>query len=456
MSVVDRIAARRKGLTLRTLTSSGEGWEQEPFWLGSPAWSSVATDREAVGNDFEAYVEQAYKANGVVFACTVARQMVFAQARFQWREFRDGRPGDLFGSSDLRLLENPWQGGTTAEMLARMEVDASAAGNSYWTTADDAGRLGRAATGPGRRIVHMRPDWVTLILDAPSGNPWGLDTRVVGLLYQPRGGTAVGADEVILLPSEVCHYSPLPDPTARFRGMSWMTPVLREIQADKAATVHKAKFFENGANPGMVVKFDKDTAPAVFKEFVEKFRESHQGADKAYKTLFLTGGADATTVGLDFKQLDFKATMGVGETRIAAAARVHPVIAGLSEGLQGSSLNAGNFGAARRLFVDGTMRFLWAAAAASMQTLVPPPRDGAALWYDDRDIPFLREDLKDVAEIQAKEAVTIRQLVDAGFDPAAVTRAVMAGDWSLLTHSGLYSVQLQPPGQGTPTPAKES
>jgi hypothetical protein len=74
----------------------------------------------------------------------------------------------------------------------------------------------------------------------------------------------------------------------------------------------------------------------------------HAGVANAYKTLYLTAGADATVVGKDLQQLDFKVVQGAGETRIAAAAGIHPVIVGLSEGLAGSSLNAGNFAAARR------------------------------------------------------------------------------------------------------------
>jgi hypothetical protein len=31
----------------------------------------------------------------------------------------------------------------------------------------------------------------------------------------------------------VAHWSPIPDPLANFRGMSWLTPVLREIDADQ-------------------------------------------------------------------------------------------------------------------------------------------------------------------------------------------------------------------------------
>jgi phage portal protein BeeE len=267
----------------------------------------------------------------------------------------------------------------------------------------------------------------------------------------PMGGRS---DPVTLLPDEVCHFSPKPDPMARFRGMSWLTPVLQEVMADKAATRHKLKFFDNGATPNMAIKFDKDTRPEAFQDFVQKFNDAHRGADNAYKTMFLAGGADVTPLSMDFRQMDFKVTQGAGENRLAVAAGVPAAILGISEGLQGSSLNAGNFSAARRLFVDSTMRDLWAKAAASLAVLLTPPA-GARLWYDDRDIPFLREDEKDAAEIQFLEAQTLRQLLDAGWDPDTAKAYLLSGDLSLLKHSGLFSVQLQPAGQmatlGDPT-----
>src|SRR3546814_2208685 len=70
---------------------------------------------------------------------------------------------------------------------------------------------------------------------------------------------APSADAVLLLPDEVVHYSPIPDPIARFRGMSWLTPVIREIQADNAATTHKDSFYRNGARPSMLVRDRKST-----------------------------------------------------------------------------------------------------------------------------------------------------------------------------------------------------
>jgi hypothetical protein len=84
-----------------------------------------------------------------------------------------------------------------------------------------------------------------------------------------------------------------------------------------------------------------------------------------------------------------------------------------------------------------------------------PPPPGSELWYDDRDIPALKDDVMDAAEVQAKNASAIRQLVDAGFEPSSVVDAVRAGDLARLSHTGLYSVQLQPPMPEGPEPEPE-
>jgi hypothetical protein len=150
------------------------------------------------------------------------------------------------------------------------------------------------------------------------------------------------------------------------------------------------------------------------------------------------------------RQIDFKVTQGAGETRIAAAAGVPPVIVGLSEGLQGSSLNAGNFASAKRRFGDMTMRPAVARGGGFARAAGHRPC-GAELWYDDRDIPALQEDMKDAAEVQQLQAITIRELINAGYEPKSVVDAVNSQDWSRLTHTGLVSVQLQAPGS-TPAP----
>jgi phage portal protein BeeE len=406
------------------------------FQFGAAAFpvlsSGSGVNVEDIETSFVGYVRGAYKSDGIVFACMLARQMLFSEARFLWQQLRSGRPGDLFSTPELDLLQRPWPNGTTGELLSRMIQDADLAGNFF-------------AVSEGRRLRRLRPDWVDIVLTAPPDQ--AVKSDVAGYLYHPGG---VGkAEPVAYGPDQVVHWSPVPDPEAQYRGMSWLTPAIREIQADMAATDHKLRFFENGATLQTVLTLGETVTSDQFKTFVRQFREAHQGVHNAYEPLFLGGGADAKVIGTDLRQLDFKNTQGANETRIAADSGIHPVILGLSEGLAGSSLNAGNFNAARRLTADKALRPLWRMAASALETVLTVP-PGSRLWFDDRDIAFLREDRKDLAEIQATEGQTIRTLIDAGYEADSVVAAVKAQDWSLLTHSGLFSVQLQKPGSDVP------
>lgn len=432
MRPITRLVSRKSD---RVVFSAGpnDNWEMPPFWTGE-----AVRDAEEVSANFEGYVSGAYKSNGIVFACILARLLVFSEARFQYQRFVNGRPAELFDDPALSILERPWPNGTTGELLARMEQDASLAGNFYATLVDDR---------HGRRVRRLRPDWVTIVTGSSSGSPYALDARVVGYIYDPKKGLNP-PDPVLLTPDQVVHWSPIPDPEAQWRGMSWLTPVVREIKADSAATKHKLKFFENGTVGGLAVTYDKDTPKEDIIKFAAMMKEAHAGVDNAYKTFHFGGGADVTSLGADLKQLDFKVTQGAGETRIAAAAGVGAVIAQLSEGLQGSSLNQGNFNAAKRRFADVTMRPNWRSAAAALESIARPPEDGSRLWYDPRDVAFLQEDQKDAAEVQSNNAATIARLVDAGFAADEVVKAVTAGDLRALVgaHSGLFSVQLQPAG----------
>lgn len=406
--------------------------------LGYPFFQQTlpGTPTDEIGGDYRGLIEGAYKANGVIFSCMLVRQMVFSEARFAFRELEDGRPGDLTyrPTTYLEQLRKPWPGGTTGDLLARMLQDADLAGNAFVTP---------VGAGMNRRLQRLRPDWMTIVMGskmAPQHPSGALDMELVGYAYQP-GGPGSGLDPIPLLAEQVAHFAPIPDPAANFRGMSWLTPVVREIMADQAATSHKLQFFENGATPNTVVSLDPAIDAESFNKWIEAFDER---LTNPYETLYLGGGASVEVVGTDLQKLDFKNVQGAGETRIAAAANVPPVIVGLSEGLQAATYS--NYAQARRRFADGTMRPLWRNAAGSLAQITRVP-ENAELWYDDRDVPFLQDDLKDRADIQQTQAVALKALIDAGFEPDSAVTAVQADDFSRLKHSGLTSVQLLPPGQ---------
>lgn len=395
---------------------------------------------ELSDGSFASMVNVAYRRNGVVFAVMLVRMKLFSEARFQFQQMNGGKPGDLFGTPELAILERPWPKATTGDLLSRMLQDADLAGNSYIVRRP-------------RFLRRLRPDWCALILgstERPDIDPDAVDAELVGLMYVP-GGFDSDHEPDFFLPEEFAHFAPIPDPLAHYRGMSWITPIIREVAADGAATTHKLKFFENGATPNLVVSLDPKIDAAKFKDWVRLFKEKHEGVRNAYRTLYLGAGATVVPVGKDLQQLEFKVTQGAGETRIAAAGGVPPVIVGLSEGLAAATYS--NYGQARRALGDTTMSNLWRNAAGSLESIVKLPRENGTvrLWYDKAGIPFLADDQKDAAAVQAQQAQSIKSLVDAGFEPDAVIAAVTAGDLGLLKkkHSGLYSVQLQAPGDGT-------
>jgi len=398
---------------------------QYPIFGYGPTYANEKL--EEMATNFRGYAGGAYMGNGIVFACILSRMQVFSQARFQFQQMRSGRPGDYFGNQSLVPLEVPEPGKTTGDLLADMEVDVSLAGNSYlWRDGD--------------RIRRLRPDWMAIALD---GSEDEADTEVMGYVYFP-GGPQKGQDPVPFLRDEIAHYAPVPDPLARYRGMSWLTPVIREVMADSGYRDHKIKWIEHGGSHNFLFQVDKQSMTSdQFKDWVAAYRANYEGGASAYGSIFLRAAVDATPLGTNMEQSDFKEIQGAGETRIAAAAGVPPIVAGFSEGLNAATYS--NYGQARRRFADGTVRWLWQNAAASLETIVPPP-PGSRLWYDDRDIPALQEDLQERAAVQQMQSANMAALVAAGFDTASVIDAVTSGDLKRLQHTGLLSVQLQPPG----------
>lgn len=432
--------------TLERAYALGLDAQDKSFNFAGREYYGIPTDipnrTERIDPSFQGFATGAMKGNAVVFQCMRARFSVFGQARFQFRRMSNGRPGDLFGTAELAPLESPWTNGTTGDLLTRMLIDADLAGNSYWTLRNGS-------------LRRLRPDWVYIIRGEegrPNGNPDTIESQIIGYVYWPGGpyGAASRDEMEYLLPEEVAHFAPIPDPEASWKGMSWITPLIREIQGDNAATDHRNAFFANGATLQTLFKYDPELGVAEVRALKALFEEQHRGVSNAYRSLHIGGGVDATVIGTDLKQIDFATVTGGIETRIAGAAGVPPIIVGLREGLQAATYS--NYVQAKHAYADITLRFLWENVAGSLAVLlnVPP---GAALWYDDRDIAFLRADRLEAAQIMQTNASTLQTLINSGWEPESAQSALLAdGDWSMLRHSGLYSVQLQLPVPEQPEP----
>jgi hypothetical protein len=410
--------------------------------LGTGLPGSLAGNRAAeIAQSLPGY-RAALQACPPAFAAQMVRALVLSQVRFTFRNppWSRSTPRRMFGNTDLALLERPWGGSsTTGDLVSRMEWHAGLAGNAF------------AYRQPGR-LRLLRPDWTAIIYGSQSEPEWpsgALDGELIGYVYANRG-IGVGEPQ-LLLPADVAHWAPLPDPEMTGLGMSWLTPAIRDMQGDRLAAEHKIRYFEQGATPNLVVKGIPAVSREQFLQLVEDMEDRHAGVANAYRTLYLTAGADATVIGSNLAELDLGAVQGRNETRLSVLSRVPAAVLGISEGLAGSSLNAGNFGMARRIFADTWIYPTLQNLANSLTAVVRVPAD-AELWFDTADMPILREDARDAADIEQVKAVTITSYVKEGFTPESAVAAVQGQDVTLLKHGGLLSVQLQPPGSAPPAP----
>lgn len=376
---------------------------------------------------------EAYATNGVVFAVVAKRAALMSQARFVWRRFGAGpkaMAADIFTDQAIAPLDDP------ASLLTWMDFDVALAGNSFWVL-----------DGPALR--RLPPQHVTIMSDSERypGRPQAWDVRPIGYVYDPPDGPTD-----VFLPGEVFHHAPYPDPGARWRGMSYLRPVLQQAANQNAYAGYLSRYWENNATPNAVVSFPPEIAAQTIQVYRDLFLQRHQGVANAFRTAFLGGGADLTVVGSKLADLASEETTAYEFAQICAAAGVPPVVVTIVPGLESASTYA-NYQTALRSFSDLTARPVWQAAAIGLRKLFPRPSRGEAdaeLWYDVAGIAALQDDALDDAEIQNKLAMTMRTLVDGGYAPDSVTEAVTTGDLRRLQHTQLVSVQLLPPGaEGT-------
>ena len=399
---------------------------------GMTLWSAFTQpDTERIQPTYRNGVD-AYKSSGVVAGVMSARINLFTEAQFK---FQNKQTLALYGTPALDRLENPWPNGTSGELLARMEQDGSLAGNAFIRDVN-----------PGL-LERLRPDWVTIV-SAVVEDPY-YDTEVrqlLGYWYQPPPNE--NREPEFYPVEQVAHWTPIPDPDRQFCGLSWLSSVLREVDADVQMTEYKRAFLTNAATPNLLVRYSGKIGDAKAKDVGRQIAARHGGVGNAFKTLVLDEGADVTVVGQSFEQMAFTAVKAAGENAIAVAAQVPAVVAGLKEGLD--SANYAVYDAAMRKFADGTMRPLWRSACAALEKLVAVPED-SRLWFNESGIAALRQGEKEQADTMLTLAEAAQALIVAGYVSDSVTAALTAGDLTLLVHSGLMSVQMQTPGS-SPTP----
>lgn len=398
--------------------------------VGDVSFASLydLVDNDNLLQNFENYARYGFGAQGeigntVVYTAIDRRASVFSEAAFKWRDMKTKR---IFGDQGLAKLENPWPDGVSGDLWTRLEQDASLAGNCYIRDCGDG------------TLERLRPDWVWIISELQLDAFGQQVRRVIGYWYNPLNET--DREPCYYPVSEVAHWAPVPDPIAHFRGMSWLTPVIREIHADIQMSEFRDAYFKNAASPNVVVKYQQKIAPKRIESLRNQIQERHSGVENAFGVMVLDEGADLTIIGNSMVDASFDVLQAAGEARILMAAGVPAIVAGAREGIRNTKI--GEYSESLRALADMKIRPNWRSACATLQKLVTPP-PGCQLWYDTTDVSALRQGEKDMADTMVQLSAAANQFFMAGFEPASIVAALASGDVTLLVHTGLTSVQAQ-------------
>ena len=389
------------------------------YWEGMASGAATLTtsygtpNREAPPPQLAAFAQQANATSSIVFAAIAVRMALFAEARFQFQAKDDKH---LFGNTSLAKLEHPFgPDSTEGDLLSRMEQDASWEGNAYiWDP-------------PGEdRLVRLRPDWTTIVSELVPAEG-GYYRRKTGYWWEPPK-SVMDEGHGFLIPVEECvHWAPIPDPQADFRGMSWMTPAVRDIQGDSGLAQYKIQYLSNAATPNLLIKYSQKLQPGTIDAIRERVTARYGGVSNAFKTLVLDQGADTTVVGNSLSQMDFSGVSAVGVERILADAMVPGVLVGL-EPLRGAGRG---YQESMQKLANLWARPQWRSVCGALSQLLDVPA-GNRLWFDTADIAALQDGEMERGQTALVRAQALLTLAEAGYTRESSVAAVDSGNLNLL------------------------
>lgn len=322
---------------------------------------------------FDRLVSEGYTKNSVVSTCISMYTFTLPEPPLMVFD-QEGDQGQPLPNHPLRkLLRRPNALMGEDELWQYTAAYAALGGNAYWVaTLDGAGRP-----------IELWPYHAGQVRPKPGGMAW-----ITGYEFFNGDGEWVDID-----PNKyaVVHFKwPLPDPTQPWMAQPPLRGVAGSVDTMAEIDTYIYALLKNNAIPPILVKLPKDRE--MDKPEKDRFRAQWQamyGGEKRGGVAILDDGADVSVLGLNLQQLAVDALYRVPETRIAAAFRVPPILAGLLSGLDASTYS--NYGQARKSFTQDTLVPLWRAWGAEVENSLGE-LFGTAV--------YLRHDLSMVASLQ--------------------------------------------------------
>lgn len=269
------------------------------------------------------------------------------------------------------------------------------------------------------------------------------DQYLLGWIYTGPGGEQIPLDRDQVIQEK------LPDPLDQFRGMGPVASILPNIEQQRYATEYQRNLFLNGATPGGIIQAPQGVSltDTEWDEFVDRWRESHQGVARAGRVGLLENGLTWVNDAPNNRDLEYGNLRLANRDELREAWRMHKSMLGTAD-----DVNRANAQTAEEVFVSWQTipRLERRKDTLNFKLLPMFGATGENVEFDYEDPSPTNPEAAN-QELLAK-ARAAQALVDAGFDPTDVLETVGLPDMGVVERA-IQQPALPPgwvPGQPVP------
>lgn len=246
----------------------------------------------------------------------------------------DGTPPDYeVGPKQLYdLLDKPNPFFLYDELISLLVIDLLLVGNGYWY------KWRNNERGRPLALYRLAPSHVKI-----KPGPYG----PVQYEYQPPGAK----QKLKINPDDIIHFR-RPNPHSPYYGMGVIQGAGRAMDLELAITDTMASYFENRADPSLIVQSERRIPIDVMKKLNAQMRGRLSGSRRAGELLVLQNGLKATSLSTSASDALFDKLSTMSRDRVLAKFRASPMLFGVLDESSGSN----KVSDVRREFDNATLR----------------------------------------------------------------------------------------------------
>ncbi len=227
-------------------------------------------------------------------------------------------PDNEVGPEDLyKLLDRPNPYQLYDEVMALLVIDLMLVGNAYWL------KWRPDSAGKPLALYRLAPSHVKIVPDEFGPKRYE---------YQPPGAK----NKLEIKPENMIHFR-RPNPHSAYYGMGVIQGAGRSMDLELAITDTMASYYENKADPSLIIQSDRRVPRDVFQKLRAQLRAKAAGTKNAGELLLLESGLKASSLSVSARDALFKELSMMSRDRIYAKFHASPLLFGIID--QSSSPN---------------------------------------------------------------------------------------------------------------------